>query len=484
MKVSKIDLNNVKAHKLLNIKTFNKNFLLFGDNGSGKSSIYEALKIAFFGKHELSDYKNKEKIADLISIKIEMDNGKIIENNDGISSSNIGKFDIYCIDMLYCETTTVIDLFQIINDSFFISNKKKLFSKYFTLDTILLDNSEKLIKYHTLDNHLERFLKIVEKQANKIISLHFYENITIKIDFLGSHLDVLSSEINLPRAIIKVTDVERKILNEPRIHLLLNEAKAKLVYLSLFFAFIQSSESKMPKFLILDDFITSLDMSNRSFVARYLLENFQDYQIFIFTHNIHFFNLIKYMFDAEIIENANTWSFANLYHFHDGTTINSNVYYEGENDTVESLKKEFTLTQNDPVKLKELGNKIRKKFEKLLYNYQNFYYLGRQEEIEVLLTQIISNSPIYIEQTKILKEIQTESNASKIKHIIKNKKYIPNELSLIMRNAKFFRKIVMNPSSHYDSGSMVNFKEFDKTLDVMKQLEDNIKTLIKPNNRK
>ena len=41
-------LKNFKAHKELDIKFDNKSFLLYGDNGAGKSSIYEALKVKFF----------------------------------------------------------------------------------------------------------------------------------------------------------------------------------------------------------------------------------------------------------------------------------------------------------------------------------------------------------------------------------------------------------------------------------------------------
>ena len=41
-------LKSFKAHKELKINFGNKSFLLYGDNGAGKSSIYDALKIEFF----------------------------------------------------------------------------------------------------------------------------------------------------------------------------------------------------------------------------------------------------------------------------------------------------------------------------------------------------------------------------------------------------------------------------------------------------
>jgi len=46
--MKKLNLKSFKAHKELEINFDDKSFLLYGDNGAGKSSIYDALKIEFF----------------------------------------------------------------------------------------------------------------------------------------------------------------------------------------------------------------------------------------------------------------------------------------------------------------------------------------------------------------------------------------------------------------------------------------------------
>lgn len=47
--MNSIELENFKAFKSkTTFKIDNKNLLCFGENGAGKSSIYEALKIVFF----------------------------------------------------------------------------------------------------------------------------------------------------------------------------------------------------------------------------------------------------------------------------------------------------------------------------------------------------------------------------------------------------------------------------------------------------
>ena len=46
--INKIDLQNFKAYKNLQLNLGNRNLLIYGDNGAGKSSLYEALKLTFF----------------------------------------------------------------------------------------------------------------------------------------------------------------------------------------------------------------------------------------------------------------------------------------------------------------------------------------------------------------------------------------------------------------------------------------------------
>lgn len=55
--IETIKIESFKAHKNLDKidLTKNKNLLLYGENGAGKSSIYEALKICFFKQRLLEE---------------------------------------------------------------------------------------------------------------------------------------------------------------------------------------------------------------------------------------------------------------------------------------------------------------------------------------------------------------------------------------------------------------------------------------------
>ena len=64
VKITKIEIKNFKAFRgpdVINLEKKGRNLLLYGENGSGKTSLYEALK--FFlesseGTHQFRDYRN------------------------------------------------------------------------------------------------------------------------------------------------------------------------------------------------------------------------------------------------------------------------------------------------------------------------------------------------------------------------------------------------------------------------------------------
>ena len=66
--------------------------------------------------------------------------------------------------------------------------------------------------------------------------------------------------------------------------------------------------------LVLDDFITSLDVANRTFMVKYLFDRFEGFQVVLLTHNIYFYNLVMHMINtyyvtSELWKNEK-WKFA------------------------------------------------------------------------------------------------------------------------------------------------------------------------------
>jgi len=180
--MQKLKLINFKAHKDLEISLDNKNFLLYGDNGAGKSSIYEAFKIIFYNerleravKQQFTEEEQEEKIKEFYR---EFDNKILpiqdfeIKINDTNHSSFVStKYDVY---MLNLEDTAFGDFL----------NFETLIQKKFFHATVL----EKI--FYPANSNVERFKRDIlwgdiqreiQEKANAFLS-YCLEDITIEID--------------------------------------------------------------------------------------------------------------------------------------------------------------------------------------------------------------------------------------------------------------------------------------------------------------
>ena len=103
--------------------------------------------------------------------------------------------------------------------------------------------------------------------------------------------------------------------NVTRPHTFLNEAKLTAIALSIRFAMLDQKLSgavaaDTPKFLILDDLLISLDMSNRERVLDIVLSEFSNYQLIILTHDRNFFELLRHRINRFDYDN---WKYFEMY---------------------------------------------------------------------------------------------------------------------------------------------------------------------------
>jgi recombinational DNA repair ATPase RecF len=100
-----------------------------------------------------------------------------------------------------------------------------------------------------------------------------------------------------------------------RPHTFLNEAKLTAIAISIRLAMLGQKLSGVaaadtPKFLILDDVLISLDMSNREIVLDIILQEFTDYQLIILTHDRNFFELLRHRIKKF---NQTNWKYIEMY---------------------------------------------------------------------------------------------------------------------------------------------------------------------------
>jgi energy-coupling factor transporter ATP-binding protein EcfA2 len=455
----KLELKNFKAHKNLEVEFNNKNFLLYGDNGAGKSSIYEALKVIFFDdeiKLQITKELRKEEYEEFIRTfwaeynntnNNEEFNLKLYSNSNSELVKDNYKLFMFDIDDLY-------------------------FDKYLNLKDLL----SKVYFNINFDNSNDKIYKLEDK-VNTLLETFMENNIKIKIDIEDSYN-------------IRLEDNTKNITSTKDIRRFFNEAKINLVVLSILFIIIEeykSDESNINNILVLDDFITSLDVSNRTFIMKYIFDTFNDnFQIVLLTHNIYFYNLIMYLIN-EIYKSKEKWQFANLFEI----GSNNKIYTNLSNKKKLELNDLYLRIENNE-SLESIGNDIRQKFEILLYELSKVLLVGGVEESKNIIDNIINTNNFYLYKDgnklkdslylieEIVKVIQSSGTIETIKNILEKYKIDNlNEIKTILKDLKLYQKVHMHPLSHGQIiGSSFNIEEAKTSMLLLEKLENNIFSLM------
>jgi hypothetical protein len=160
-----------------------------------------------------------------------------------------------------------------------------------------------LTEIENFNRALETFVVELIQPANNFLNTHFLNGdsslkISLELANDATYNDS-TGELNAPS--IKMTieqfleDGTYKLINRP--HSFLNEARLTQIALSVRLAAMlyRPQANDLFKFLVLDDMLISLDMSNRMTVVKIILTDpaFTDFQLIILTHDKAFYNLIK-----------------------------------------------------------------------------------------------------------------------------------------------------------------------------------------------
>lgn len=247
-----------------------KNLLAYGENGSGKSSLYEALRLFFYQQRLLEEQLRLEGKAGEVA-EADIQNFLRGYNNrktgneftltvNGLASKDF-PLDKHACYMLGNQNVHLEETLQVIE-----------YLKKCTLPEFDVSAFWEAQKDHLIAN------------VNQAIHDDFKEQFTIE------RSDMYSG--------IKIVDATRGVSPEKDFRKFLNEAKLHLVALLLFFETVKLHKATLgadiDKVMVLDDIVTSLDATNRIFLVNYLIKNFSDCQLMILTHNVSFFNLVHF----------------------------------------------------------------------------------------------------------------------------------------------------------------------------------------------
>lgn len=440
-----------------------KNLLLYGENGAGKSSIYEAIKVVFF-KNKIESQISANTPEDLQQLTNELwssFNNKIDNTDFGIEVNDTDYKAFHTGD----HQVFMISIEELVVDN--SVNLKSLLSRfYFSID-------EAAIETLCRDYHSN-----IQTEVNNAL-VDFKETVKIEIDEEDSFN-------------IKIVDSKKNIQSKFEIKKYFNEAKLNLIILLILLnAITIFKDGAKSKVLVLDDFITSLDSSNRTFLIKYIFDKFGDTQLFILTHNISFYNLIMYVIGS-IDSTMDKWTFSNLYEINN----THKVYIKSEIERVQTIKHDFVALPANPLAadIDSIGNRIRKKFEVLLYEYSKLLMIGSVEDSSKILDRITQGKPAYYKEkntaSDLIDEIEVvlnENNSNNLTQRLQTK--INNyknpqfaNFQKILKELKLYQKVTMHPMSHGVAGMPTfTIKEIEKSIELLKKMEDYLKEMVNSN---
>lgn len=435
-----------------------KNLLVYGENGAGKSSLYEAIRL-FFYEDRLVSRVIPEGAAEEVA-EAEKKSYLRTYNNKSIGHDyelkiNDMEHDVFPINDYACYMLSYQDV-QDVDELRVDYILNDVFMPEINVGDFLNDNKNNLLL-----------------NVNNAIRQDFMEQMTL------SYADIYTT--------IKITDPLRNLSPEKNYRQFINEAKLHLIKLLLVFETIKLLKPTLAygkhKLLVLDDIVTSLDATNRIFLVNYLFGNFKDYQIVLLTHNVSFFNLIHFKVGEGIDGTADLWYEYNIYE----SGNDSKVYRYLNTKDASSILSEYDQDSDRT----QAGNKIRQRFEAVMYEYAKLIHEGQFEESGLLLIRLLNEGkPLYVKCSgkKVQKSSQLvdeiiasireplpahEKLAKVINHIqAYHKDEDVAKVAELLRGLKMFQKVVMHQLSH-NTGAMATFtdKEIRSSIELLKEFE-------------
>jgi energy-coupling factor transporter ATP-binding protein EcfA2 len=334
-----------------------ENVLLFGENGSGKSSIYKAMEL-LTGKRIKTIWDERNIFCDGGSPEISFGftNGtELVLDTDTETLPDAFSFvkglsvftpmldykKLLSIHYAPAHSSSSINLYEMF---------RQLLRDYPVSDGVVLSQVKEPAKYFdALKNIINADLL---NEVNALIK-------NFSTDFKISQFFFEQKFAEDGRSVEPVVRMDIDFMDNPieSYHTFLNEARLSALAISLYFAAIKrllgTLSADCLKILVLDDLLISLDMSNRHKLLPLLQREFRDFQIFFFTHDRDLFELYR----AKL-----NWKCFELY-LDDSAAIPAAIVKQGRS-SLERAKEFYAKKEYDCC-----GFLLRKELEKILKAY-------------------------------------------------------------------------------------------------------------------
>ncbi len=497
MRIKKIEIRDYKAFygtKEINVDC--KNLFVYGENGSGKSSLYYALKDFFQSSIEEFSYDETENI-----FVQEAEKGKgyikvfFNPDKDGITTAigkeysvtktakntyTIGDTSIrdaiklksfltykHLLDIHHIKKNDEIDLFDLLVKGVLKHFKSVAITGHKELGELWNDFEQAVAKplegtaYNItrkkadVDGALQAFNMAFSKlfQAGSPENIlkfaqpildKFGHNIEIQLQYTSTRpkSDYNSYERNHVRIKIKYLG---KDISKP--HKFLNEARLSSIAISIYLGMVKRHIQGIPcKILFLDDIFIGLDISNRLPLLQILDTDFSTYQVFITTYDKPWYEFVK----SAYLNNNLGWKSYEFYARRSVQGFEIPILHEiKDNSHIQNYidKAESYFNNGDN---KAAGVYLRTAFEFILkrYCYEKVPVLFQPETSKIKTDTLWSAVKKYKNVTPVCG--LTPDTTNKINH---------------------YTTLVLNPLSHHDINKHEISAEIEGAITSMKKLK-------------
>ena len=500
MRIKSIDIKNYKAfygqHK---IEPEGKNVFIYGENGSGKSSFYYALKDFFQSSSETLDYDETENI---FLTKAQKGKGhiKVTFNPDKDGNTTDKTYSLkkrtkdtfaagdtsirdaiklksfltykHLLDIHHIKKEEEIDLFNLLVNgvlkhfkSVAVTGPKELGELWkdvvdaiakptqgrtYTITNKKADVDRAVVAFNTafkklfqagsVENILTYAQPILDKFGHNIkLNLHYTE--------VRPTTDYKAFERNHVRANIKYLNKE-----VPKAHVFLNEARLSAIAISIYLGMVKRHIQGIPcKMLFLDDIFIGLDISNRLPLLKILDSEFSTYQVFITTYDKPWYEYVRVVY---LDQNTN-WKTYELYARRARKGFEIPIVHENSQisqvqNYINRAQEHFNLGDN-----KAAGVYLRTAFEFALKQY------CYRKKIPV---------PYYLDTSKM----KTNEFWEALKRY---KSHNPRRCNLTLptqQSIEGYTRLVLNPLSHHDVNKHEITSEIQGALTAISNLKNEL----------